>query len=120
MDQITIRDMRVRCIVGILPKERTTPQDVLVSLSIGVDLIPAARSGKLYHTIDYAVLCEQLRKLLVEGRYQLLETMAEDIAQHVLGFEASNEVCVKIRKPAAISNARDAGVEIVRETRFHK
>ena len=43
MDKITIRDMRVRCIVGILPKERITPQDVLISLSIGVELIPAAR-----------------------------------------------------------------------------
>ena len=83
MDRITIRDLRVRCIVGILPEERTTPQDVLVSLSIGIDLIPAAHSGKLQHTIDYAMLSEQLRKLLVEGRYHLLETMAEDIAQHL-------------------------------------
>ena len=120
MDKITIRDMRVRCIVGILPKERITPQDVLISLSIGVDLIPAARSGKLYHTIDYAILCEQLRKLLVEGRYRLLETMAENIARHVLGFKGSNEVCVKVRKPAAVTDARDAGVEIARNTQSYK
>ena len=114
MDRIVIRELSIRCIVGVLPAERVTPQEVLVSLDVGTDIAPAARSGELRHTIDYAALAQQARALVVAGRYRLLETMAEDLAQCVLQSELAAEVRVTIRKPAAIAGAADAGVEIVR------
>lgn len=114
MDRIIIRELRVRCIVGTLPAERVTPQEVVVSLEIGTDLAPAARSGDLAHTIDYAALAQQARELVVAGRYRLLETMAEDLARCALQSELAAQVRVTVRKPAAIAGARDAGVEIVR------
>ena len=109
-----IRELRIQCIVGVLPAERVTPQEVLVSLDVGTDVVRAARSGELDHTIDYAALAEQARALVVAGRYRLLETMAEDLARCALQSELAAEVRVTIRKPAAIAGARDAGVEIVR------
>ena len=109
-----IRELRIQCIVGVLPAERDTPQEVLVSLEVGTDVARAARSGELDHTIDYAALAEQARALVVAGRYRLLETMAEDLARCALQSELAAEVRVTIRKPAAIAGARDAGVEIVR------
>ena len=109
-----IRELRIQCIVGVLPAERDTPQEVLVSLDVGTDVARAARSGELDHTIDYAALAEQARALVVAGRYRLLETMAEDLARCALQSELAAEVRVTIRKPAAIAGARDAGVEIVR------
>ena len=109
-----IRELRIQCIVGVLPAERDTPQEVLVSLDLGTDVARAARSGELDHTIDYAALAEQARALVVAGRYRLLETMAEDLARCALQSELAAEVRVTIRKPAAIAGARDAGVEIVR------
>ena len=114
MDRIVIRELRIRCIVGVLPAERVTPQEVLVSLDVGTDVARAARSGELDHTIDYAALAERARALVVAGRYRLLETMAEDLARCVLQSELAAEVRVTIRKPAAIAGARDAGLEIVR------
>ena len=109
-----IRELRIHCIVGVLPAERDTPQEVLVSLEVGTDVVRAARTGELDHTIDYAALAEQARALVVAGRYRLLETMAEDLARCALQSELAAEVRVTIRKPAAIAGARDAGVEIVR------
>jgi dihydroneopterin aldolase len=114
VDRIVIRELRIQCIVGVLPAERVTSQEVLVSLEVGTDVARAARSGKLDHTIDYAALAEQARALVVAGRYRLLETMAEDLARCALQSELAAEVRVTIRKPAAIAGARDAGVEIVR------
>ena len=109
-----IRELRIQCIVGVLPAERVTPQEVVVSLDVGTDVARAARTGELDHTIDYAALAEQVRALVVAGRYRLLETMAEDLARCVLQSMLAAEVRVTIRKPAAIAAARDAGVEIVR------
>jgi dihydroneopterin aldolase len=115
VDRIVIRDLRIRCVVGVLPRERTTPQDLLVSLEVGADLAPAARSGSLEHTLDYAELARQTRELVVAGRFRLLETMAEDLAACALADRRAASVRVTVRKPAAIAGARDAGVEIARE-----
>ena len=115
MDHVFIRELRVTCIVGILPAERTTPQEVVVSLAVGTDTARAARSGELTDTIDYAALAGQVCELIVSGRYRLLETMAEDLAACVLRDPRAASVRVTIRKPAAIAAARDAGVEILRE-----
>ena len=115
MDQVIIRELRVTCIVGVLPEERTTPQEVVVSLAVGTDIVPAARTGELDCTIDYAALAERVATLIVTGRYRLLETMAEDLAASVLADPRAAAVRVTVRKPAAIADARDAGVEIFRE-----
>ena len=114
MDHVIIRELRVTCIVGVLPAERTAAQEVVVSLEVGTDTAPAARSGELDRTIDYAALAERARELIVAGRYRLLETMAEDLAACVLADPRAAAVRVTVRKPAAIADARDAGVEIVR------
>ena len=115
MDRVIIRELRVACIVGILPAERTTPQEVVVTLAVGTDTARAARSGELADTIDYAALAGQVRELIVSGRYRLLEAMAEDLAACALRDPRAASVRVTIRKPAAIAGARDAGVEIFRE-----
>lgn len=115
MDHLIIRELRVTCIVGILPAERTTPQEVVVSLAVGTDTARAARSGALTDTIDYAALAGQVRELIVSGRYRLLETMAEDLAACVLRDPRAASVRVTVGKPAAIAGARAAGVEILRE-----
>lgn len=115
MDHVVIRELRVSCIVGVLAEERITPQEVVVSLDVGTDTAPAARSGKLGDSIDYAALAGQARELITAGRYRLLETMAEDLAACVLRDVRAATVRVTVRKPAAIAGARDAGVEISRE-----
>ena len=115
MDHVIIRELRVTCIVGVLPEERTAPQEVVVSLVVGTDTVPAARTGELDCTIDYAALAERVAALVVAGRYRLLETMAEDLAACVLTDPRAASVRVTVRKPAAIAAARDAGVEIFRE-----
>lgn len=114
MDQIIIRELRVTCIVGVLPEERTMPQEVVVSLAVGTDTVPAARTGELDCTIDYAALAERAREAIVAGRYRLLETMAEDLAACALADPRAASVRVTVRKPGAIADARDAGVEIFR------
>ena len=113
-DRITIDDLRVSCIVGIHPWERRSPQEVRITLSMAVDLSPAASSGRLADTIDYAELAAAAEAEALRGRYRLLESLAEALAGLCLQRPGVREARVRVRKPAAIPAARAAVVEVVR------
>ena len=79
-DRVVIDDLRVSCIIGIHPWERESPQEVRISLSLSVELSPAAFSGDLTDTIDYAKLADEAETEARRGRYRLLESLAEALA----------------------------------------
>ena len=113
-DRVEIDDLRVSCIVGVHPWERRSPQEVRITLSMAADLAPAASSGRLADTIDYADLAAAAEAEAQRGRYRLLETLAEALAGLCLQRAGVREARVRVRKPAAIRAARSAVVEVVR------
>ncbi len=113
-DRVAIDDLRVSCIVGIHPWERRSPQEVRITLSMAVDLSPAAASGRLADTIDYAELAEAAAAEARRGRHRLLESLAEALAGLCLRRPGVREARVCVRKPAAIRAAQAAAVEVVR------
>ncbi len=113
-DRVEIDDLRVSCIIGIHPWERRSPQEVRITLSMAVDLSPAAASGRLADTIDYAELAAAAESAARRGRYRLLESLAEALAGLCLQRPGVREARVRVRKPAAIRAARAAVVEVVR------
>ena len=113
-DRVAIDDLRVSCVVGVHPWERRSPQEVRLSLSMAVDLAPAAASGRLADTIDYAELADAAAAEARRGRHRLLETLAEALAGLCLRRPGVREARVRVRKPAAIRGAQAAAVEVVR------
>ncbi len=113
-DRVTIDDLRVSCIIGVHPWERREPQEVRISLSMAVDLSPAASSGRLADTIDYAELATAAEAEARRGRYRLLESLAEALAGLCLQRRGVREARVRVSKPAAIRAAQAAMVEVVR------
>ena len=113
-DRVEIDDLRVSCIIGIHSWERRSPQEVRISLSMAVELSPAASSGQLADTIDYAKLAAEAEAEARRGRYRLLESLAEALAGLCLKQPGVREARVRLRKPAAIRAAQSAAVEVVR------
>lgn len=113
-DRIAIDDLRVSCIVGIHPWERRAPQEVRITLSMAIDLAPAAASGRLADTIDYAELAEAAAAEAQRGRHRLLESLAEALAALCLRRPGVREARVLVRKPDAVRAAQAAAVEVVR------
>ncbi|MBU4459962.1 MAG: dihydroneopterin aldolase, partial [Verrucomicrobia bacterium] len=66
MDRILIRDLALRCIIGIYPEERRAKQDVIVNLAIESDFRRAARTDSIKDAVDY--------KALKKGVIDLVET----------------------------------------------
>jgi len=115
MDRIFIRDLALRCIVGVYPEERRERQDVVVNVEMHCDLRPAGRSDALEDTVDYKAIKKAILKLAETSRYRLIEALAEAIADRALADEKVARVVVTVDKPGALRFARSSAVEIVRE-----
>ncbi len=115
LDQIFIRDLLVRGILGINPEERTKRQDILVNLTMWADTRPAARSDDIAHAVNYRTMAKAVIAHIEGGRPYLVERLADEIAQ--LCFELDpriQAVEVSVEKPGALRFARSVGVRIRR------
>ena len=65
MDRIYIRDLLLRCIIGIYPEEREKPQDVVVNVVLEADLAEAARTDRIENTVDY----KEVNKNIIARRH---------------------------------------------------
>ena len=102
MDQIHIRQLKLRAVIGVYPSERKAPQVVIVDLALHTDLRVAGRSDQLTDTLDYAALVTRIRKAVTKSRFQLLEALAEYIAGLCLREPRIAAVDVTVAKPGAL------------------
>lgn len=113
-DRIFIRDLTIRCIVGVDEYERREKQDVLVHLTLHADLRQAGRTDALEDTVDYRALKKRILRLAEDSRFRLIEALAQSIADECLRDERVERVEVVVEKPGALRFARTVGVQITR------
>ncbi len=115
MDRVFLHDMRVETIVGIWDWERKIRQTVSIDLEMGADIRCAAASDSIDDTLDYKLISKRVQQFVFDSSFQLVETLAEKIAEVVLSDFDVPWVEVRVNKPGAIRGARDVGVKIRRE-----
>jgi dihydroneopterin aldolase len=113
-DHIFIEQLRLPARIGVYEHEKSAAQDILLDIKIGFDLRPAAQSDALAETLDYAQLCQQLAERCLQQHTELVETLAEDLAQLCLKDSRVTSVTLKLGKPHAIQQANSVGVQITR------
>ena len=114
MDLIHLRDLAVRCIIGIFPEERREKQDVIINITLECDCRPAARSDRIEDAVDYKRIKRSVLKMVELSEFQLVETMADRIAALCLAEPRVIAARVSVDKPNALRFARSVGVEIER------
>jgi FolB domain-containing protein len=115
MDRIVIRELLVRCVLGVDADERRELQDVLVSVTLHADLRKAGGSDRVEDTVDYRAIKKQLLAAVEGSRYHLVEALAERVAALCLADARVRRVDVVVDKPGSLRFARSAAVEISRE-----
>ena len=115
MDTIFLRDLRVETIVGVWDWERKIRQTVSIDLEMAADIRRAAASDSLDDTLNYKLVAKRVQQFVAESSFQLVETLAENIAEVVINDFDVPWVEVRVNKPGAIRGARDVGVKIRRE-----
>jgi FolB domain-containing protein len=114
MDRILIKDLMLRCILGLSGEERREKQDVLINLILWTDLRPAAVSDSIEDSVDYSAIKKRIITLVEGSQYHLAETLADRIANLCLEEPAVQQVQVTLEKPTALRFAHSVGVEIIR------
>ncbi len=115
MDTIFLHDLRIETIVGVGDWERKIRQTVSIDLEMGADIRRAAESDGIDDTLNYKLVAKRVQQFVAESSFQLVETLAERIAEIVLQEFDVPWVEVRVNKPGAIRGARDVGVRIRRE-----
>jgi D-erythro-7,8-dihydroneopterin triphosphate epimerase len=114
-DFIEIEDLLIRTIVGVNPDERENRQDVVITVRLEADLRPAARTDSIDDAINYKTIKKSIVAFVEQSGFQLVETLAEEIAQLCLKDARVERVRVHLRKPGALRFARSVGVCIERD-----
>ncbi|MBI3777574.1 MAG: dihydroneopterin aldolase [Gammaproteobacteria bacterium] len=114
MDIIYLHDLRIECIIGIWEWERRIKQTVILDLDMAADIRRAAATDRIDDTINYKAVAKRLIDYVGHSEFQLVETMAEKVAEILLAEFGLQWVRVRINKKGAVRGAGDVGVIIER------
>lgn len=120
LDRIYIRDLTLRCIVGIYPDERREKQDVVINLTMHSDLTKACMSDEIDDTVNYKATKKAIIALVEKSEFFLIEKLAENIADIALQSLRVERVDVTVDKPGALRFARSVAVAITREQKLDR
>ena len=115
MDSVFVRNLVVTAIIGIHPEERVIPQPVRISFELATDGRAAAASDDIRAALDYQRAAETVRNITLSGGFQLVETLAERIAERLLrDYPAAASIRVQVEKTSALADAESGGIAIKR------
>jgi len=116
-DILRIKNMTFHAYHGVWEKEREVGQRFEVDLEAWRDIRESARTDKLKDTVDLYAVFQAVEDVIVNNKFNLVETMAERVASRVLLDFALEKVRICVRKPhPPIRGIQDGiQVEIVRE-----
>jgi dihydroneopterin aldolase len=114
MDIIFLRDLHIDTVIGIYEWERRIRQTVSLDLEMAADIRKAAASDAIEDTLNYKAVAKRVISFVEESRFQLVETLAERVAELVLNEFDVPWLRVRLNKTGAVRGARDVGVIIER------
>ncbi|MGE5675144.1 MAG: 2-amino-4-hydroxy-6-hydroxymethyldihydropteridine diphosphokinase [Mycobacterium leprae] len=100
-DRICLSGMRFFGHHGVFAEETRLGQQFIVDAEMYLDVGSAGRDDDLSATVDYGQVYQLIRSIVEGQPVQLLETLAERIADQVLRHFAITEVVVRVHKPGA-------------------
>lgn len=113
--RIFVRGLRVEAFIGVHPHEYERRQPIIIDVELHMGDMPTPKDDRLHETLDYGLVAEKSAEIALESHVQLVETLADRIAQWALSADPRVQACaVRISKPQALDTADLAGVEVIR------
>jgi dihydroneopterin aldolase len=114
MDIVYLRELKIPCTIGVWDWERRIKQIVVIDLDMATDVSAAARTDRLEDALDYKAVAKRLIEYVGNSEHQLVETLAERVAEIIRTEFKVPWVRVRVNKKGAIRGAGDVGVVIER------
>jgi len=115
MDKIFLNDLQIDTIIGIYDWERETLQTLSFDLEMDWDIAKAAKSDDISDTLDYGAIANTIVSFVEASRYQLIETLAEDLASLLLETYPIPKLKLMLSKPVALHGQNIARIVIERQ-----
>ena len=108
MDTVSVRDFGVAAVIGVHSWEREIEQTLVVSVEMAADVRKSAASDDLADALDYSAVTETIAAVLRDGKFRLIETAAERVADRLLADFPLSWLRLELRKPITSAPAPDA------------
>ena len=112
-DRIHIRELELFARVGVPETERATPQRLVANIDIWPAHDFAELDDALARTVDYAAIAESAREFARREPHKLLETLADQLARHLLSRFAMSAIVLELRK-FPLADAKHVAVTVTR------
>ncbi|MCV6623486.1 MAG: dihydroneopterin aldolase [Cellvibrionaceae bacterium] len=117
MDTVFIEGLAVDATIGVFDWERRIKQRLLIDLEMAWDIKAAAKSDRLEHTLDYKAVSDRVAELVASSQYELIESLAEEIAAALRKEFSIAWLRLRLSKPGAVVAAKNVGLLIERGQR---
>jgi len=114
-DKIIINGLVVSCLIGVREHEQQEKQNVIITIKLSVDTQKAGETDELEDTVSYSDIAREVTEMVENSHFQLLEKLAQAVADVCLKNRKVKKVKVLIEKPQAIAHAESAAIKITRE-----
>ena len=116
--RIIVRDLMLAAEIGIHAHERGSRQPIRINLEFtildGQAIDGSSETDRLSNAVCYQEVVGRVRAIVEGGHINLVETLAERIAQTILEDARVSEVRIMVEKTTALAGAASVGVDITR------
>ena len=117
MDIVYIKGLKTDAVIGVYDWERGIRQTLVLDLELASDNRAAAATDGIAQAVDYDAISKRVLAYVQASEFQLIETLAERVAEIVLSEFNIPWLRLQVGKPGAVSEADEVGVIIERGKR---
>ena len=112
-DQIHIEQLEIFTHIGVPEKELATPQRLTVNITLWPKQDTRDSGDQIGRTVNYSAVAEEAKNFARDQSVNLIETLADRLAMHLLGSFAIQEIRVELRK-FALQDTKYVSVTVTR------
>jgi dihydroneopterin aldolase len=114
-DRIHIEQLEISARIGVPEDERATPQRLAVSISFWLYQEASGLADKIENTVNYSAVANEARNFVRDQSVNLIETLADRLAMHLLKTFPMQKVTIELRK-FPLADAKYVSVTATRTT----
>ncbi|HKP05606.1 MAG TPA: dihydroneopterin aldolase [Chthoniobacterales bacterium] len=97
-DVVRLEQIEVLAQIGVPDEERSKPQRLTISVTSWPKTQAAELNDDINQAVNYAEVCDEVRRFVQGRRDRLVETLADALARHLLAKFALRRVMIELRK----------------------
>ena len=109
---IRIKNLRLETILGLRDSERVRKRAVIINVLLELESNEAAAHDSIDGTVDYSMVRDEILRRVEGSEFKLIESLAQDILDHLITDARISSVVVEVDKPGALRYAESVSVQL--------